>query len=181
MKRKSANSSEVSVTILDQSPANLHRTFWNKCGIQVVTPGTACQFERGTKIFLLTNPNTLVLFDPRQAINRFCWIMPRVLCIRLHAKDMPAFSSRLGLTSERELAESWNRCRDTKTLWRTWKREIPQIRRAAMSLPGRICLQQSDSELATFMQRLTAAWHHPEVRIAVHQDAIHEVIGNHRE
>jgi len=162
-----ANTIAVGPTLWGRSPAELHHAFWRQCGLAVVTPGAAGAFAHNANIFLLTDTDTLVLFHPRQAIDRFCWLIPRLLCLRLHAKNLPAAYrlTRLGLTAELPLAEAWSRSQDTSALWRSWRREIPQMRRAVMSQPGRICRQPSMAELTAFMERLAVVWRNPEAQI----------------
>lgn len=166
MKDTPDNTDAAALKPSGQSPAERYNGFWRSCGIQVVTPGQPYESATVNKLFLLTETNTLVLFNPRQAIDEFSWIRPRLLCIRLHAKGQPAAAglARLGLTGEPQLAEAWCRCGDTAALWHNWRREIPQIHRAVLSIPGRICRTQSRPELETFMQRLATVDRRPEPR-----------------
>ena len=60
-------------TVWGMDAAQLHEQFWASHGVQVVRSGDAAHIDTDASLFLLLDPNLLVLFDIERAFDRAAW------------------------------------------------------------------------------------------------------------
>ena len=177
-------------TIWGLDPTQLHDRFWAARGVQVVRQGEPSQIVRHAELFLLTDPQSLVIFKLASMIEQLSWLKPQVVCIRLHDArdhgyremvvtgregDFVRFKriygsgesrmARVGLTSDRRVAEAWQSGPSGHSGWKQLRRRTPPARRMATSLEGNVYDRQNPHELMQFLRDLMQVWKAPDMTI----------------
>ncbi|MEM8873138.1 MAG: sugar transferase [Planctomycetota bacterium] len=172
-------------TIWGLDPLQLHARYWAQYGVQVVRQGEPSQIVRHAELYLLTDARSLPMFKLDKAMDVLSWVEPQVLFVRIAdtrekvyrervlADERDTFlgfnrdydgKSRLArvvLSTEREIAQLWQRSQNPLQGWRRLRRFIPRHERAALSTEGTIYDRISDEEVALFLQEMVSCWHNP--------------------
>ncbi len=177
-------------TLWGLDPFQLYTRFWAAHGVQVVRQGEPSPIIKHAELFLLTEPRTLVLFKLQSVVmDALNWVKPQVLFVRLHdarertyreevvADEFDRFVRftrqydtkdqlvRVVLTPEREVAQLWQSAPDPLTGWRRLRRFTPRIDRLTIKLDGSAFPEDSDREVAYFLQEMLQLWQHPGTTI----------------
>lgn len=177
-------------TVWGMDAVQLQGRFWASRRVQVVRQGEATQIVDHAELFLLTDPRTLVLFTLAPILDRLSWLQPDLTFIRLidtveHGyREEVATSAdgrflrlrrvynggrrqavRVAVTTDRRLAEEWQRAPDPRTGWRTLRRMVPRAGRYAARLEARIYDAAEPEEVARFMRDLVRTWRRPDATI----------------
>jgi lipopolysaccharide/colanic/teichoic acid biosynthesis glycosyltransferase len=180
-----------SPTIWGLSPAALHDHYWASRGVQVVRAGERTKIVRNAELFLLIDPQVLVLFDLEDWLDLLNWTKPDILLLRIHARrnlgyrevfnaneggDFVGFqrrytseqtlATRVGLTCDLELAEAWAAAPGVGDGWRQLRAAVPGPYRETRSCPARIYRRSDEAEVAKFVEDLTTIWNHPGATIS---------------
>jgi hypothetical protein len=70
-------------TIWGLSPVEVHDRFWASRGVQVVRRGSTTDLDESAELFLLVDPNSLVVFRLRDLVEVLSWLKPRLVVVRL--------------------------------------------------------------------------------------------------
>src|SRR3954462_1638530 len=73
-------------TVWGLSVVQLHDRFWAARGVQVVRLGEPSAIVDHAELFLLTDPRTLVTLRIREVVEKFVWMKPDLLMVRLWNK-----------------------------------------------------------------------------------------------
>ena len=65
------------------TPVQLHDRFWASRGVQVVRQGELGAIVGRAELFLLTDSQSMALFDLRAPVEVLCWVKPQLLTVRL--------------------------------------------------------------------------------------------------
>ena len=177
-------------TVWGLNPVQLHDRFWAARGVQVVRQGEPSEIVDGAELFLLTDSRTLALFKLVRLVDILCWLKPEVLYVRVHDgrehgyreravvgedgqferferlyRAMDARLTRVALTSERRIAQLWQRSTDARAGWRAIRDEVTPSDRRVMSVNGRIYDRTSDGEVMQFVRELMQGWTRPDSTI----------------
>ena len=168
------------------SPLELHDLYWQSRGVAVVRPGARSELP-AAEVFLLVDPQAMVLFELRTAVRRLYWVDPMLLSIRLHGLvrnrlvEQPASNAsrtsvfrrgeianrgtvtRVGLTKHANIARDWQACLHPSEAWRAFHREISQSRRAALSLPGVTGNNHTEEEATGIVGHIASIWQRPDL------------------
>jgi lipopolysaccharide/colanic/teichoic acid biosynthesis glycosyltransferase len=174
-------------TLWGLTPAQIHDRFWARRGVQVVRRGERSEIVEGAELFLLTDPDSLVLFRLRELVETLAWVRPDVLLLRLHdgrdigyrehaitdgAGRFVRFDRtygrvqpqliRVALTPEVDLARAWQVQSDTRAGWRMLRARVPAGSRIVRALRGRVYDRTSDQDVMDCVKRVVAAWGRPD-------------------
>lgn len=164
----------------------LHDHYWASRGVQVVRAGARTDIVRKAELYLLIDPQVLVLFDLEDWLDLLNWTKPDILLLRINGRrdlgyrevftanergDFLGFqrrykveqilASRVGLTCDVELAEAWGAAPSVAGGWRQLRAAIPGPYRETRSCPARIYRGSDAAEAAKFTEDLTTIWNHP--------------------
>jgi lipopolysaccharide/colanic/teichoic acid biosynthesis glycosyltransferase len=73
----------------------LHDRFWASRCVQVVRAGHAEPIQKGPQLYLLIEPDSLLLFDPSELLERMRWLKPRSVRMRLVDHHEKAYEERV--------------------------------------------------------------------------------------
>ena len=71
-------------TLWGLSPLEIHDRFWASRGVQIVRLGGSDEISDGAELFLLTDSQSLLLFDLASLVGTLYWVNPNYLCVRIH-------------------------------------------------------------------------------------------------
>ncbi len=177
-------------TVWGLDPTQLHDRFWAARGVQVVRQGQPSQIVKHAELFLLTDPQSLVIFKIGHLVEQLCWLKPHLLCIRLHDTREHGYRelvvtdadgnfvrfnriygasdsrmARVALTSDRRIAEAWQNGPEPRVGWRQLRRRTARSRRLNASVDGNVYDRRSPQELMQFLRDLMQVWKTPDATI----------------
>jgi lipopolysaccharide/colanic/teichoic acid biosynthesis glycosyltransferase len=177
-------------TLWGLRPIELHDRFWEARGVEVVRPGDAPP-TASARLYLLTDPGVLTIFDLRPLLSSLNMPGKRLLMARLHEPETDHYqerivsddrqrfqhmqrlyrstsrqSCRIGLTGDRRLARQWWELTDHPTPWRALRNIIAGRRRATVSTTGHMYEQNDPGQQTHFVRELARVWQRPDSTIA---------------
>ena len=178
-------------TIWGLDPRALHDHYWASYGVQVVRAGQSDQITHTAELFLLIDPQVLVVFDLTAWLEVLSWTKPDILLLRLQSKqdlgyrevfsatedgDFLAFrrqyettrvvATRAALTCELELAKAWQASENAWAGWRQIRAAIPRTYRETRTSPGRVYRASDGAESAKIVEDLASIWAHPGTTVS---------------
>ncbi len=181
----------VDLTLCGLSPIELHDRFWAAHGVQVVRAGTHGSIVDLAELFLLVEPDVLVLFNPARALDTLTWNSLDIMFIRLHHDDPRYYRelvradasglfqrferdyggrdrqvSRVALCRNRRLAGVWQVGPTGAEGWRRLRRESGRLGRGTSSTNGGLFQASDRREVARFARRMVDLWRRPDATIA---------------
>ncbi len=178
------------VTVWGMTPSELHDRFWASRGVQVVRPGEPSEIVEGAELFLLMNPQLLMVFRLRTLVDQISWTQPDILWVRVCDRRERGYSeiavtddqnrfvrfertyigsdsrlARASLTPKPDIARLWQSAPDARTAWRQLRQHVPSIRRTSASVSGRTYVRHADYEIMQFMRDLIDTWTRPDITI----------------
>ena len=177
-------------TIWGLTAVELYDRYWAARGVQVVRRGEASEVVDDAELFLLTDADRLMIFRLRPIITQITWVQPRVAFIRLHDNREHGYRevarcddegrflgferrygggdpvrSRVALTSDRLLAEAWQRQDTTRDGWRMLRRRAARRDRAVRSAPASVYDRRVPEEVMALLRRLAELWATPTTTV----------------
>ncbi|MCC6660589.1 MAG: sugar transferase [Phycisphaerales bacterium] len=178
---------EASQTVWGLDIAALHGRFWASRGVQVVWRGTATELAPDAELYLLLEPGMLTIFRPAAVLDLIAWMDPDLTMIRLVDVHDPGYhekvesgpdgrflrfrreyrarqarSARCALTTDREIATTWQVTTDSAEAWRRLRRLVPRDRRYAASLRARVYYMDAPGDPLRFVRHLVRVWTRPD-------------------
>lgn len=178
-------------TLWGLTPSALHDHYWASRGVQVVRAHERTEIVRKAELYLLMDPQVLVLFDLEDWIDLLNWTKPDLLLLRIQARrdlgyrevfraneagDFLGFqrrykaeqilATRVGLTCDTELAEAWAAAPSVAGGWRQLRAAVPATYRETRSSPARIYPRTEEGEVTRFVEDLATLWNHPGATIS---------------
>ncbi len=182
-----ATTSDPAPTIWGLSPAQLHDRFWAARGVQVVRLGEPSEIVDGAELFLLTEPQILSVFKLTRIVEFLSWIKPDVVYVRLHDDRDRGYrervrldahgqflrferiydasdsrETRVALTSERRLAQIWQKSANAREGWQLLRQEVPRDRRSAIRAKAGVYDRRADIEVMECVREITRLWKWPD-------------------
>lgn len=173
-------------TLWGLSIVQLYDRFWAARGVQVVRCGEASEVVDGAEMFLLTDPDRLMVFRLRGLINKMAWIDPQVVFVRFHDSREHGYRevanadengrflgfsrnyggdgsvrSRVALTIDRGVAEAWQRAASSRDGWRMLRERVPRHRRSVQSTSASVYDRRTPEETVSLVRFLTEYWPTP--------------------
>jgi lipopolysaccharide/colanic/teichoic acid biosynthesis glycosyltransferase len=173
-------------TLWGMSIVELYDRFWAARGVQVVRCGEASEVVDGAELFLLTDPDRLMVFRLRGLINKMAWIDPKVVFVRLHDSREHGYRevanadengrflgftrsyggndsvrSRVALTTDRTLAEAWQQAESSRDGWHMLRGRVPRARRSVQSASASVFDRKTPEETVSLVRRLIEFWPAP--------------------
>ncbi len=185
-----ATTSNAERTLWGLDVFDLHARFWASRGVQVVRLGERSEIVPHAELFLLTDRGTLTLFRLAGILDTLCWMNADLVSVRLvdahretyrervvadgngrfhrfqriyHGSD--PHKARVGLTSDRELAQVWQSSPDPRTGWMRLRRLVKRPSRYATTIKARVYDSTFPQETARFLRELVHAWRRPDATI----------------
>jgi lipopolysaccharide/colanic/teichoic acid biosynthesis glycosyltransferase len=174
-------------TIWGLDPVQLHDRFWAARGVQVVRLGEPSEIVADAELFLLTDPDALVLFRLTQLVDKMSWTEPRLMFVRLHDEvdhgyrevvvtdendNFQTFQRvydetahrvlRVALTPDRDVALKWQAAASVTQGWANLRRMVDRSHRVAASVHGSAYDRRIDQELARYVRVLVQSWRAPD-------------------
>jgi len=143
------------------SAVQLHDAYWHARGVQCIRRSRRVRWQRGAELYLLIEPDQLVLFDIAPLSERLTWhnalvtrlrltdednvpyserivIDDRGLVERIERRYRPRFqgSTRVVLTSSRRVARQWMIAESRREAWDRARRAVPWPRVDHWKCPG---------------------------------------------
>lgn len=177
-------------TVWGLDALQLQARYWAAHGVQVVRQGEPSQIVRHAELFLLTDANSLALFNLGPAMDTLNWIEPRVLFLRLHDTRTRRYREqvvtdkhdrfvrferiygaaarleRVALTPDYEVAQLWQGAVNPLVGWRRLRKFIPRMDRTTLSVPGSLFEISDPREVASYLVELMQVWKRPDATIA---------------
>jgi len=168
------------------STRQLHDAFWRSKGVQCVRRGRRVRVQSGAELFLLIEPNQLVLFHLAGLVERLTWHNAAVTRLRLvdrlesrysehvvtddegrvqrverrygpHAKG----SSRVMLTASARMAELWMTARGRREGWDRVRRSVAWARIDHWKCAGETFVEGDPAQERELILDLVTRWPHP--------------------
>ena len=180
-------------TVGGLKPSQIYDCFWAAYGVQPIRCGEKTELAK-TELFLLTPPDSLVMFDFRQLMETMNglknWLKPRVVFIKLQEKRGDGYRERvitddqsqflrfqrmyggfdrrstiIALTPEPSIARAWQISPNPVAGFACLRKDIPESRLAEISLPGCSYSMVVASDLRQCVHDLIETWERPNAAL----------------
>lgn len=173
------------------SARQLHDAYWRSKGVQCVRRGHRARLQRGAELFLLLEPDQLVLFDVAKISERLTWHNAAVTRLRLTAEGEKRYSehvvldedgqverierryrprvegsSRVILVSSARLAEAWMTAKNRHEGWDRVRRAVAWSRVDHGKCVGATFVEGQAQQEGQLIDALVENWAHPDQSIA---------------
>lgn len=178
------------LTVWGLTPVELHARFWASRGVQVVPAGEPAPLVPHAELFLLTDPRALMIFRVAGVLDTMAWLNPAVFVLRLrdgrergYREEVSASPDgrfrafrrvyggadtrvmRVALTTDPEIARTWQHHPDARSAWRELFRSAPKRRRHAEVVRGHVYDASDPAEVTRFVRDLVGAWKRPDATV----------------
>lgn len=168
----------------------LHDRFWAARGVQVVRQGDAAPLDPNAELYLLIEPQVLVVFKLRHVVERLSWLKPDLMYVRLNDDRDPGYrenlitdendvfvryervyrkdrahQTRVALTPNRDVASLWLKAETPTLARRALRRRVERRRSSASVLTGSVFHGEDAEEQADFFRELIQIWTDPSATI----------------
>jgi len=165
----------------------LHDAFWRSKGVQCVRRDRRVRVQRGAELFLLIEPDQLVLFNLAELIERLTWHNAAVTRLRLVDRSESRYSehvvtdaqglvqrverrygprakgsSRVMLTSSARVASHWMAARSRREGWDRLRRAAPWTRIDHWKCNGETFVEGDPEQERELILDLVGRWPHPD-------------------
>ena len=169
------------------SSRQLHDAFWRSKGVQCVRRSRRVRVQRGAELFLLVEPDQLVLFNLAELIERLTWHNAAVTRLRLVDRSESRYSehvltdaqglvqrverrygprakgsSRVMLTSSARVASLWMTARNRREGWDRVRRAAPWARIDHWKCNGETFVEGDVEQERELILDLVGRWPHPD-------------------
>lgn len=177
-------------TVWGMTPIELHDHFWLSRGVQVVRQGEAAAVAPGARAFLLLDRRSLAIFETADNLRMLRRKRVSLLGLRLRDERDLGYReivqsdeenrfvrlervyrtstgrrARVGLTTDRALAEQWRTAADAAKGWRALKRAVPRERRQSRVSTGYLYDRTIAGEVMQAVRDLVQIWRNPETSL----------------
>jgi lipopolysaccharide/colanic/teichoic acid biosynthesis glycosyltransferase len=176
-------------TVWGCTPRQVHDRFWAAFGVQIVRRHERSEIVAGAELFLLCEPDALVLFGLAEILDTIYWLDPELVLLRLRDtrarayrevavtdgdrlvrfervyRDSSARFARVALTRDPGLARRWQNAPDIGAPWRWLKSEVDRGRRLVRSIPARVYDERHDAQVMDCVRDLIRVWDRPETTV----------------
>jgi lipopolysaccharide/colanic/teichoic acid biosynthesis glycosyltransferase len=178
------------------SPGNLHDAYWGSKGVQCIRRGHKHNLQRAADLYLLLEPDQLVLFNIAEMSERLMWHSARVTRLRLIDQTEEGYSehvvtnaqglvqrierryrakvrgsSRVMLTSSRRLASIWMNARSRREGWDRVRRSVAWARVDHWKTVGRTFVLGNSTHERQLVDDLVERWPTPDQSITGLQES----------
>lgn len=165
----------------------LHDAYWNAHGVQCVRRGRHEKLQRGADLFLLIEPDQLVLFDVRSMAERLAWRAAAVTRLRIVDQSDESYGElvevdendrvvriarryradthaayRVLLTRRRRLARLWMSAEVRRAGWRKIRRLAGDSHIDTRRHPGECFTNGEPADERRMIDRLVELWRRPD-------------------
>ncbi len=172
------------------SVRDIHRAFWNARGVQCVRLGQREPLRSGAEIFLLIEPDQLVMFNVAELSERLTWHDALVTRLRLINEDVEPYSERVmldqrglvecierryhptvheshrvTLTTRRRVAALWMASGTRREGWNRVRRSVPWSRVDHAKLNGQVFREGSLDQERRLLDVIVERWARPDQAI----------------
>lgn len=173
------------------SAPQLHDAFWRSKGVQCVRRGRRQKLQRSAELYLLVEPDQLVLFNIAQMTERLTWHNAAVTRLRLVDEGEQRYSehvltddsgqvqrierryrpsvqgsSRVMLTSARRVAAIWMAARSRREGWDRVRRSVPWSRVDHWKCAGVAFIDGNIPQERQLLVELVDRWPRPDQAIS---------------
>ena len=173
------------------TPRQLHDAYWHARGVQCVRRGREQALQRAAELYLLIEPDQLVLFNIAELSDRLTWHSASVTRVRLvdelersyservvvdergwveriERNYRPQFqvSWRVAVTPSRRLARIWMASRTRREGWTRVRRAVPWEQVDHVRCVGATYVQGNESQEREMLDDLVERWPMPAQSIA---------------
>ena len=173
-------------TVWGASPDDLHERFWASRRIQVIRRGSRQHPQSSAELFLLVQPDDLLLLDPSEIIRQVRWLNPPAMRIRVVDSNADPYTEQLQvgpdgsflrivrvytattrtttqawMTSKRHIAESWASARDSRDGKALILRKAAEHQPVPIQVHGRVFDRDDADQTDRFIKELVSAWPDP--------------------
>jgi len=176
-------------TIWGLTPRQIHDRLWAAFGIQVVRRNDSTEIVSGTELFLLCEPDTLVLFRPAQVLDDLYWLDPKLLTLRVQdSKPQPyreealveddrlvgfrrvyresgVRATRVALSPDAEVARMWQNAPNVRAPWRWLHAAVPREKRIVRSARARTYDESDPEQVMDCLHDIQRLWPRPDTTI----------------
>lgn len=168
------------------SAGHFHGAYWRARGVQCVRRGRRQPWQPGVELFLLVEPDQLVMFDLAELSDRLTWhhaVITRVRLIdqddeeyseqviadddgfvqRIERRYRPRFqgSTRVIITRSRRVAKLWMAARNRREGWDRVRRSVPWAKVDHFKCRGRSFSAGNAQQDRLFLDEVIEAWPDP--------------------
>ncbi len=176
-------------TLWGLTPTQIHDRLWAAFGVQVVRRHEQSEIVPGAELFLLSEPDTLVLFRPAQVLDDLYWLAPELLVLRVSDtrpqpyreealvdgdrllgfrriyRESGVRATRLALTPDPEIARLWQNAPNVKAPWRWLRSQVPPEKRVVRSARARTYDEGDPAQVMECLHDLQKLWPRPDTTI----------------
>jgi lipopolysaccharide/colanic/teichoic acid biosynthesis glycosyltransferase len=193
---QTAEETAAEIRIWGLSVRELHDAYWRGRGVQCIRAGVHVPVERAADLYLLLDPDQLVLFDLGEILERVAWRRAHLTRLQLEipernfyaehivldadgyvqriqrSYDAPFRSSRrMGLSLSAKIARRWMDATPDRDGWRAFRRAVPLEHFDRLRVSGRIYDADDPRQQRKLLLELISRWQRPDQSI----DGVHEV------
>ncbi len=164
----------------------IHDAFWLSRGVQCVRRGSVQDLQRAAEMYLLIEPEQLVVFNIAELIERLTWHNAIVTRLRLVDEHEKAYServvindrnmverierryrpqllgtSRVVLTTSRRVSRIWMAAATRRDGWDRVRRSVPWPRVDHWKRPGIACMEGDSAQEHEILDELVQRWPTP--------------------
>ncbi len=179
------------VTLWDLTARQLHEAYWHARGVQCVRRGDRRPLQRAAELFLLIEPEQLVLFDLGELSERLAWRKAALTRLRIIVQEARSYSEqvivderglvqrierryrprtgsshRVMLTCSRRVARLWIAASSRREGWVRVRRAVAWSRLDHWRCPGGCFTEGDHAQENALLSRLVACW--PDPAQAIH-------------
>ncbi|MCZ6834489.1 MAG: sugar transferase, partial [Planctomycetota bacterium] len=183
-------------TVWGFQACELHDAYWRAHGVQCIVRGQTTSIQSGADLYLLIEPDQLVVFDVMALADRLTWRAARVTRLRVvdnhddpygelldlddegfvrridrRYRNRSQSAYRVILTRHRRLAQMWMQATERRSGWRRISRAVGLAHIDNWRCDGGCYTRADPAEERRLIERLVSVWPRPDLVI----DGIHEV------
>jgi lipopolysaccharide/colanic/teichoic acid biosynthesis glycosyltransferase len=158
--------------------------------VQIVRLGEPSGIVPHAELLMLIHPSTLTIFRLAPILDEVSWLAPDLIAIRLLDRRKGEYAERIDIdddgrfvgfsrlysgidqrldrvavTTDPELARSWQEAPDIRTAWKRLRRLVPPESRYATRMEARVFDAAVPEEQALFMRDIVKRWTRPDSTI----------------
>ncbi len=174
-------------SIWGMTPRELHDAYWRGRGVQCIRPGDTGSPDRAADLYLLLDPDQLVLFDLAAILEHLAWRRARLTHISITTANTTQYSERimldpdglveriqrtyetsrrasrrLGLTMFPRVAEEWLGAEPGRAGWKQLRRSISVEHLDRLRLEGHTYEADDARQAEPFLRDLIGEWERPD-------------------
>jgi hypothetical protein len=175
----------------------LHDAYWRSCGVQCIRRGQPQKLQSGADLFLLMEPDQLVLFDLHAMAERLAWRAAAITRLRVMGQSEEAYGEhveiddarlvrritrryrpqthatyRVLLTRRRRIARIWMGGDVRRNAWKRIRRMVKASNIDTCHCPGGCYTPNRAADEKRMIERMVEAWKTPGLALkGIHEAA----------